>query len=195
MQPGAGRSRLSAGGRGSHSHGHGHGHRLSKLRKWLPVIFLSGLGLLAVLSLTSKIKDPEATRAELLRARRRPGSDVRLGGDGGSTGDGHGHGHGHHAGSHGKHGHGHHAAGSGHKQEHHGGGGARRALPAQPLRLMLASHGRLFWYYPDNDRVEVLHEGHVSVRTARDGARDGFGGVTGDGAGAVLYMHMLTSFG
>lgn len=30
------------------------------------------------------------------------------------------------------------------------------------LRLLLASHGRLFWYYPDTEEVKVLHEGQVS---------------------------------
>ncbi|GIL43818.1 hypothetical protein Vafri_1420 [Volvox africanus] len=29
----------------------------------------------------------------------------------------------------------------------------------KPFRLMLASHNRLFWYYPSNDSIHVLHEG------------------------------------
>ncbi|GIL81892.1 hypothetical protein Vretimale_1469 [Volvox reticuliferus] len=29
----------------------------------------------------------------------------------------------------------------------------------KPFRLILASHNRLFWYYPGNDSIHVLHEG------------------------------------
>jgi hypothetical protein len=35
------------------------------------------------------------------------------------------------------------------------------AGPTTSDRLMLASHGRLMWYYPGNDTVKVLHEGEV----------------------------------
>ena len=30
-----------------------------------------------------------------------------------------------------------------------------------PLRLMLSSHGRIMWYYPETDETKVLHEGQV----------------------------------
>lgn len=37
------------------------------------------------------------------------------------------------------------------------------------LKLLLASHGRLMWYFPHTNRVRVLHEGGVSVRTCSMG--------------------------
>lgn len=37
------------------------------------------------------------------------------------------------------------------------------AAAAGPLRLMLASHGRVMWYYPGTNTSVVLHEGGVSV--------------------------------
>jgi hypothetical protein len=38
------------------------------------------------------------------------------------------------------------------------------------LRVMLASHGRLQWYYPDTDTASVVHEGGVSGMHAFLGA-------------------------
>jgi hypothetical protein len=41
------------------------------------------------------------------------------------------------------------------------GSGKRSTEPGSSDRLMLASHGRLMWYFPGNDTVKVLHEGEV----------------------------------
>lgn len=43
-------------------------------------------------------------------------------------------------------------------------------VPKEELRLMLASHGRLMWYWPGNDTTRVLHEGQV-----REGQRGACG--------------------
>jgi hypothetical protein len=34
---------------------------------------------------------------------------------------------------------------------------------AEDMRLMLASHGRLLWYFPGNESTKVLHEGQVGA--------------------------------
>ena len=40
-------------------------------------------------------------------------------------------------------------------------GDASQSSHVGPLRLMLASHGRIMWYYPDTEETKVLHEGQV----------------------------------
>lgn len=41
------------------------------------------------------------------------------------------------------------------------GGTTSHSTTGEPLKLMLASHNRLFWYFPHNDSIKVLHEGQV----------------------------------
>ncbi len=44
---------------------------------------------------------------------------------------------------------------------------SQRRAAARGLRLLLASHGRLFWFQPDTNATTVLHEGQVRCRTWR----------------------------
>lgn len=47
--------------------------------------------------------------------------------------------------------------------------------PAAPLRIMVATHNRLFWYFPENKTTAVLHEGEVGqwCRAGRRGGGEG----------------------
>ena len=38
----------------------------------------------------------------------------------------------------------------------------------EDMRLMLASHGRLMWYFPGNESTKVLHEGQVGAISSFD---------------------------
>ena len=42
-------------------------------------------------------------------------------------------------------------------------------VPKEELRLMLASHGRLMWYWSGNGTTRVLHEGQVRDRGRGEG--------------------------
>ncbi|KAG2444762.1 hypothetical protein HXX76_001506 [Chlamydomonas incerta] len=111
-------------------------HLSPRARRLLSLLFLGGVFFFALLSFSTRVRDPEASNSHSDKnGEAKAGSALRRalssGRGGVSTG-----------------------ASAVHLQA-----GTSEPAPRKPVRLLLASHNRLFWYSVDNDTTQVLHEG------------------------------------
>ncbi|KXZ44217.1 hypothetical protein GPECTOR_71g578 [Gonium pectorale] len=101
-----------------------------RARKLLSVLFAAGLFFLALLSLSHYVKDPETVTSAAGGGKATAGGKSRRGL----------------------------ISSVGRIATHQTAAGASSGTP-QPVKLLLASHNRLFWYFVENSTVQVLHEG------------------------------------
>lgn len=124
-----------------------------RARRLLSLLFLGGVFFFAFLSFSTHVRDPEASNSRSgKKGQVKAGSALRRAlssaTDGVST-----------------------------ISAVHVEAGTSEPVPRKPVRLLLASHNRLFWYSVDDNTTQVLHEGEVRVCPGRPLVWPSAGGV------------------